>query len=601
MKTTDELHPSPITGITPELVPLNEIYESPRNPRRVMSDAGIEKLAASMRAEGFRPHSYLIGRPREEGGIELAAGHRRRVAALRAGLTHVPVLVKVMTDREFDEVLAFDNSGREDVHPLHEGLGWRAWIAAEYGTVEDIAARVGVSKWAIYKRLACCDLIEEGQRLWLDGIIAEAHAVQIARRPRRDQYKAVEFCTPPAYDLDQRVSVKKLAEYITRNCDHDLTRAPFSMADATLPRLCEGSLNVENLGSCLDCPRRTGTNPELFQGEDPDICTDSACYQIKVVAHTERNAPPPEVAHAKPAAPPAPKPAKAAPPVPSADIAEEAREREEEERAYREHRAKEEARIARENECAEKTYARAVDEVLAKIEWPMQAGDFAVILQYIIGAVDSAHEVADKFGIDGDNPARHVDLIKAIPKLSPVKRARVAIAAVMLDLGYQNGYGKDEEGPICLRALAKAHGVNLSKIEASVNEEIDVRLGLRKLNPPAETDARKAVLAKLPALSDAPVSWKCGMCGHMSPARFTKKCQRCGAEKGMGTLSEDELAAAPVKNKKSNDSGRRAESTDDRVSSTAKTRPGKPAKKPAPANKASAKKSAPAKGKGGKK
>jgi hypothetical protein len=29
-------------------------------------------------------------------------------------------------------------------------------------------------------------------------------------------------------------------------------------------------------------------------------------------------------------------------------------------------------------------------------------------------------------------------------------------------------------------------------------------------------------------------SWTCGMCGHTSPARFRKKCQRCGAVKGMG-------------------------------------------------------------------
>ena len=31
--------------------------------------------------------------------------------------------------------------------------------------------------------------------------------------------------------------------------------------------------------------------------------------------------------------------------------------------------------------------------------------------------------------------------------------------------------------------------------------------------------------------------WKCGMCGHNSPNRFRKKCQNCGALKGMGSES----------------------------------------------------------------
>ena len=29
--------------------------------------------------------------------------------------------------------------------------------------------------------------------------------------------------------------------------------------------------------------------------------------------------------------------------------------------------------------------------------------------------------------------------------------------------------------------------------------------------------------------------WHCGMCGHFNPTRFRKRCQKCGAERGMGT------------------------------------------------------------------
>lgn len=31
--------------------------------------------------------------------------------------------------------------------------------------------------------------------------------------------------------------------------------------------------------------------------------------------------------------------------------------------------------------------------------------------------------------------------------------------------------------------------------------------------------------------------WQCGMCQHWSPKRFRSRCQRCGAEKGMGSAA----------------------------------------------------------------
>jgi hypothetical protein len=46
---------------------------------------------------------------------------------------------------------------------------------------------------------------------------------------------------------------------------------------------------VEAAGSCKDCPKRTGSNPDLFSEVDgADICTDPACFHGKEAAHREK-------------------------------------------------------------------------------------------------------------------------------------------------------------------------------------------------------------------------------------------------------------------------------------------------------------------------
>jgi hypothetical protein len=56
-----------------------------------------------------------------------------------------------------------------------------------------------------------------------------------------------------------------------------LVDAPFDRGDAKL---------VPKAGPCTNCPKRTGSQRELFSDiESPDLCTDPSCYQAKTLAH----------------------------------------------------------------------------------------------------------------------------------------------------------------------------------------------------------------------------------------------------------------------------------------------------------------------------
>jgi len=100
-----------------QVVPLADLHESKRNPRKHFNAEALAELAASIAAKGVL--TPLLVRP-NAAGYEIAAGHRRYRAAKAAGVDQVPAIVREMTDTEFLEILTIENLQREDVHPLEE-------------------------------------------------------------------------------------------------------------------------------------------------------------------------------------------------------------------------------------------------------------------------------------------------------------------------------------------------------------------------------------------------------------------------------------------------------------------------------------------------
>ncbi len=267
-----------------QTIPLADLHESPLNPRQYYPEAGLNELAESMRASGFRAWLPIVGRPRTEGGVEIAAGHRRSRAAKLAGLTEVPCVVREMTDAEFLDILNFDNSGREDVHPLHEAAGWAEWLKQDGRAVLDIAHRIGKSKEYVYKRLLVATMSDAAKRAYLDGKITLGHAEIIARCAQRDQAKALQACEPPLFNPGAAlISTRDLKVWVDRNLNCDLTLAPFSRLDVDL---------VAEAGACGPCPKRLG-NFEDFDAfeEDGQTCTDGDCYKRKTAAWIEAEKP----------------------------------------------------------------------------------------------------------------------------------------------------------------------------------------------------------------------------------------------------------------------------------------------------------------------
>lgn len=260
--------------ITAQEIPLGELHESPWNPRKHFPQRPLEELAQSMREVGVL--TPLVVRPRPAAGYEIAAGHRRKRAAVLANLATVPAIVRPLTDQQMLEILTIENMAREDVHPLDEAEGYRTLMKQTGWDADTVAAKVGKSKSYVYQRLKLAELIEPAKKAFLEEKITAGHAILIARLQPKDQAEALKVCSQQFREM----SVRGLGEWIEREIHLDLGSAPWDHADKSL---------VPPAGACTICPKRTGFMPELFPDvKKKDICTDRACFQAKTNAYADR-------------------------------------------------------------------------------------------------------------------------------------------------------------------------------------------------------------------------------------------------------------------------------------------------------------------------
>ena len=70
------------------LLPLSELHDFPNHPFKVRDDEAMQETAESIRQYGVLVPAIV--RPREDGGYEIVAGHRRRHGSELAGLSAMP-------------------------------------------------------------------------------------------------------------------------------------------------------------------------------------------------------------------------------------------------------------------------------------------------------------------------------------------------------------------------------------------------------------------------------------------------------------------------------------------------------------------------------
>ena len=193
------------------LLPIDEIVPNPFQPRKKFNEAALADLAASIGEFGIiQP---LVVRQLET-GFELVAGERRLRASKLAGLKEVPVVIKMLTDKETAEIAMIENLQREDLHFMEEAAGF-AQLLENFGfTQEELAGRMSKSQSTIANKLRLLKLSETvRQRIFTDKI-TERHARALLRLPSEDlQLQALQIMAEKSLNVrETEVLIQKMLD-----------------------------------------------------------------------------------------------------------------------------------------------------------------------------------------------------------------------------------------------------------------------------------------------------------------------------------------------------------------------------------------------------
>ena len=214
----------PVTQEVVVMVPLAELHPFPDHPFQVRDDESMRETAASVKENGVIIPGLV--RPREEGGYEIIAGHRRKHACELAGLTSMPVIVRDM-DRDSATIVMVDsNLQRESILPSERAKAYKMKldaikrragrpnkdeqenapnVSANFRSDDEVGQEAGVSGDTIRNYIALTQLVPELQKMVDDKKIALTPKEQALLLETIDSEQA----TP---SLSQAQRMKKLSQ-----------------------------------------------------------------------------------------------------------------------------------------------------------------------------------------------------------------------------------------------------------------------------------------------------------------------------------------------------------------------------------------------------
>lgn len=262
-----------------ELLLVSKIKEASDNPRKTITDESIMDLQTSIDKVGILQPILVKEIKGKKFNYEVVAGSRRFRACKNLKWDHIPGIVVSADEVEYQQIALIENCQRTDMSPVEECHAYQE-LQKNGMTVEEISDRIGKSVKYVFDRLALGRLCDQGLVLLHDGVIniTQAKVLCMVKKEEQDQ-----IITKYSFrDGDAIIGIQpssKLKEFITNNIQQTLASAIFDTKDKTLT----------GAGSCLDCPKRTGSNLLLFEGfESDDICLDKLCFRNKKIAHLDQ-------------------------------------------------------------------------------------------------------------------------------------------------------------------------------------------------------------------------------------------------------------------------------------------------------------------------
>jgi ParB family chromosome partitioning protein len=210
-------------------IPLAEISGFPNHPFKVRMDEAMQEMAQSVKEYGVLVPALV--RPKEGGGYEMVAGHRRKAASELAGVETIPCIVRSLTDDEATIIMVDSNLQRDRILPSEKAFAYKMKLEAlnrqgqrtdltsspmgtKLRTDEKIAQEAGESRNQVHRYIRLTELEPPMLDMVDENKIAFRPAVELSYLPKEQQQSLLttmesEDCTP---SLAQAIKMKQFSQ-----------------------------------------------------------------------------------------------------------------------------------------------------------------------------------------------------------------------------------------------------------------------------------------------------------------------------------------------------------------------------------------------------
>ena len=157
-------------------IPISDLIPNKYQPRKIFDENNLEDLTNSIKERGVIQPIIVRKSSVDNSKFEIIAGERRWIAAQRAGLHNVPVVITEADDLKSLEFAIVENVQRHDLNILEEAQGYKRLIDEFSYDQEKVSKFIGKSRSHITNCLRLLTLPEDVTKLIESHKLTSGHA-----------------------------------------------------------------------------------------------------------------------------------------------------------------------------------------------------------------------------------------------------------------------------------------------------------------------------------------------------------------------------------------------------------------------------------------
>ena len=155
---------------------ISDIVPNKYQPRKIFEESNMEDLTNSIKERGIIQPIIVRKSKDHNQKYEIIAGERRWLAAQRAGLHNVPVVITEADDLKSLEFAILENVQRQDLNPLEEAKGYKRLIDEFSYDQDKVSKFMGKSRSYVANSLRLLTLPKEVIKLIEEQKLTAGHA-----------------------------------------------------------------------------------------------------------------------------------------------------------------------------------------------------------------------------------------------------------------------------------------------------------------------------------------------------------------------------------------------------------------------------------------